>query len=145
MSLFSFTPRERLHSLQEQGGAALEGARRAALQATSHLEALMDLLCLELAEYGAHQARRVLALAFGVLLLLCAYFLLCLFICVALSGWLGWLGAVGVVCLFNLLVGVLALVAGLKCRPGPLAPATRQELKNDVQCIRLFLKEKGKS
>lgn len=145
MSLFSFTPRERVAALQKQGEATLAGVRHAVLQATSHLEALLDLLCLELAEYGAHQAKRLLSLALGVVLLLCAYVLLCLFACVALSAWLGWLWAVGVVCLLNLLAGALALVVGVKCRPGPLAPATRQELKNDVQCIRLILREKSKS
>ncbi|MBR5521920.1 MAG: phage holin family protein [Akkermansia sp.] len=145
MSLFSRDSGNKLTTLQQQGGTVLADVREALLQTSNHLEALVELFQVELKEYGEKQARRIAALVVGVFLLLCAYAVFCAFACVLLSSWLGWLWAVAVVCLINVLLGGVALWCGLKCKPGPVAPATMQELKDDVQCIRLMLKENKKS
>ncbi len=145
MSLFKRDTEGKLTTLQKQGGSVLSDVREALLQTSDHLEAVLELFRLELREYGEKQARRIAALVAGVFLLLCAYFVFCALLCVLLSSWLGWVWAVAVVCLANALPGVAAVVMGLKCKPGAIAPATLQELKDDVQCIRLMLKGNTKS
>ncbi len=145
MSIFSRSSESKLTTLQKQGGSVLANAREALLHTSEHLEAVLELFRLELREYGEKQVRRVVALVVGVFLLLCAYAIFCAFACVLLSSWLGWIWAVAVVCLVNALLGAVAIVVGLKCKPGPIAPATLQELKDDVQCIKLMLKGNTKS
>ncbi|MBQ1960419.1 MAG: phage holin family protein [Akkermansia sp.] len=145
MSLFSRSSESKLTTLQKQGGSVLSDARESLLQASEHIEAVLELFRLELREYGEKQVRRVVALVVGVFLLLCAYAVFCAFACVLLSTWLGWTWAVAVVCLVNALLGVVAIVVGLKNKPGAIAPATMQELKDDVQCLKLMLKGNTKS
>ena len=53
-------------TLREQGGAVLGGVREAVLHATRHVEALAELLQVELNEYGRRQARRLTAAFLGV-------------------------------------------------------------------------------
>ncbi len=132
-------------TLHEQGGEVLADARQAAADVTRHAESLVELFRLELHEYGQRQARRMAAMVVGVALLLVAYLLLCAGLCVLLGQYLDWVYAVGIVFLANLLGGVLLLLFGAKSNPGPLAPATRPELQNDLQCIKLALTEKKKS
>ncbi len=132
-------------TLQAQGGEVLADARQAAVDATQHAEALVELFRLELREYGQRQARRMVALMVGVGLLLVSYLLFCAGLCVLLGQYVDWPLAVGIVFLVNFVGGLLLLICGVKSNPGPLAPATRQELKNDLQCIKLALAEKKKS
>lgn len=145
MSLFSRDTEGKLTTLQKQGGSVLADVREALLQTSDHVEAVLELFRLELREYGERQARRIVALVTGVFLLLCAYAVFCAFACVLLSMWLGWLWAVASVCLLNALLGGVAVVVGIKCKPGAIAPATVQEIKDDVQCIKLMLKGNTKS
>lgn len=145
MSLFSRrTPAEQT-TLQKQGGRVLADVRETALQLTTHLEALTELFRLELKEYGARQARRAAFLVAGVFLLLCAYLMLCAVACVLLSDCVGWLWATVSVCLFNVVLGCAGLLVAAKCKPGSVAPATVQEIKDDVQCIRIMLRGNEKS
>ncbi len=132
-------------TLQEQGGEVLADARQAAANATQHAESLVELFRLELREYGQRQARRMAAMVAGIGLLLVSYLLLCAGLCVLLGQYLDWVYAVGIVFLANFLCGLLLLICGTHSNPGPLAPATRQELQNDLQCIKLALAEKKKS
>lgn len=147
MSLFSFKKPQRLAALQQQGGELLGGVKDAATHAFSHIGALLQLLVVELQQYGVHQLKRVAAIVVGAFLLVVGYLLLCVFACVAAHVWLGsWLLATGLVCLLHLIVGFVVLLVGIKSSAGPVAPATREELKNDWQCIRLLLsKENSKS
>ncbi len=145
MSIFSRNSESKLTTLQKQGGSVIADVREVLLQVSDHLEAVLELFRLELREYGEKQVRRVVALAAGVFFLLCAYAVFCAFACVLLSIWLGWIWAVAIVCLINALLGGVAIVVGLKCKPGSVAPATMQELKDDVQCIKLMLKGNKKS
>lgn len=147
MSLFSFKKPQRLVALQQQGGELFGGVKDAATHAFSHIGALLQLLVVELQQYGAHQLRRIAAIVVGAFLLVVGYLLLCAFACVAAHAWLGsWLLATGVVCLLHLIVGFVVLLVGIKSSAGPVAPVTREELKNDWQCIRLLLsKENSKS
>lgn len=145
MALFSRSSEGKLTTLQKQGGAVLADAREMLLQSSEHMGALIELFRLELREYGERQVRRIAALVAGVFLLLCAYAVFCAFACVLLSAWLGWLWAVGIVCVANVLLGVVALMFGFRCKAGPIAPATVQEIKDDVQCIKLMLKGNTKS
>lgn len=145
MPLFSRSSDSKLTTLRKQGGSVIAGVRETLLQTSDHLEAVLELFRMELREYGEKQARRVVALVAGVFFLLCAYVVFCAFACVLLSTWLDWIWAVAAVCLINALLGGVAIVVGLKCKPGPIAPATMQELKDDVQCIKLMLKGNKKS
>ncbi len=147
MSFSLFSKPERIATLQEQGGEALGGAKGAAARTLEHAGALWQVLQIELQEYAAHQAKRVVAIVIGGLLLLFGYLLLCAFACVAAHAWLGsWLLATGLVCVLHLVAGGVILLLGVKSQPGPVAPATRQELSNDWQCLKLlFSKESRKS
>lgn len=139
------TPEEKPLTLREQGGAVVSSARSAVLHATGHLEALAELLQVELREYGRCQMRRVVAVAIGGVMLLCAYMLLCVLAVVAFGGMLGLLNSLLAVIGFNAVVGLIILLLGVKCRPAGIAPATTQEIKNDIQCVKLYLKGKEQS
>lgn len=147
MALFPFRSSGCLTSLREQGSEALDGVKAAANQSLEHVIALWQLLQIELREYAAHQARRVIVAVVGVLLLLFGYLLLCAVACIALQMWVGsWLLAVGVVCVLHLLGGAVLLLIVARQQPGPVAPATRQEIQNDWQCLKLLIsKENSKS
>ena len=147
MSLFSFRKPKALASLQQQGGELLGGVKGMAGQTVAHVGALLQLLCAELQQYLGHQVRRAVAVAAGALLLFFGYLVFCAFACVGLQELLGsWLLATGVVSLAHLVVGFIVLLIGVKSSPGPVAPATREELKNDWQCIKLLIsKEHSKS
>lgn len=147
MALFPFRKPKPLASLQEQGGELLGGVKEAAAGTASHVGALWQLFCMELREYAAHQTRRVVAVAVGGFLLFFAYALLCAFACVAAEMWLGsWPWATGLVCGVHFVAGFIFLLSGLRSSAGPVAPATRQELQNDWQCIKLlFSKENSNS
>ncbi len=132
-------------TLQERGGEVISDVRGAASDAVQHAEALLELFRLELREYGQCQARRMVAILVGAGLLLVSYLLLCAVLCVLLGQVLSWPLAVGIVFLANFVVGLLLLVCGILMNPGSLAPATRQELKNDLQCLKLALQQKKKS
>ncbi len=132
-------------SLQERGGEVLVDARHAALDAARHLEALIELFRLELREYGQRQAQRMVAIVAGLGLLLVSYLLLCAALCVLLSLYVDWPWAVAIVFLVNFAAGLGLLVYGVKKNPGPLAPATQQEIKNDFQCLKIAIAEKKKS
>lgn len=145
MAFFPFRKPQSLADMQEQGGKVVADVREAALHAASHASALVQLFRVELQEYGACQARRLLALVVGLLLLLVAYLAFCAALCVVLQGWLdSWLLAAGAVCLVNALLGVFLLLAAIWRKPGPLAPATRQELKDDVQCLKILLRPESR-
>ncbi len=132
-------------TLHERGGEVLADARHAATDAARHVEALVELFRLELREYGQRQARRMAAILVGAGLLLVSYLLLCAAVCVLLVQWLEWPLAVAIVFFANFASGALLLICGLRLNPGPLAPATQQELKNDLQCLKIAIAEKRKS
>lgn len=143
-----FVPPEENSSLRAQSGSVVSGVRAAVLQATRHLEALAELLQLELREYGRAQVLRVVTIVVGAALLLVAYAFFC-FAAVVVShelwGFLGACIALGAVVLVNLLVGLAVLYVGIKRKPEGVAPATCRELKDDIQCVKLYLKGKEKS
>ncbi len=132
-------------TLQQRGGEVVTDARRAALNAAQHTESLLALFREELREYGQRQARRMVAILIGVGLLLVSYLLFCAALCALLTLWLHWALAVGLIFLANFLLGLCLLLAGLKMKPGQLAPLTQQEIKNDFQCLKLAISEKKKS
>ena len=144
MSLFSFRKPKVITTLQEQGGGLVGDVRQAASQAVSHVSSLLTLFKIELAEYVSQQSRRVALFVAAAVLLLTSYALLSAFACVALNMWLeSWLWAVGIVLLVNALAGVIILLAALRAKPAPLAEVTRQELKNDLECLKILLSEEN--
>ena len=140
-----FGKRDIIPTLREQGGNALSGVRRIALDTVAHAESLLELFRVELKEFGQRQARRVALIVAGVGLLLVAYLLLCAALCVLLSLWLPLLAAIGIVFFINVLAGAVLLAVGRRMRSGPLAPATLQELKTDYQCLKISIGESRKS
>ncbi len=143
--LSRFKKPDLIATLQEQGGEVVADARSAATEAVRHAEDLLELFRMELREYGQRQARRMVAILAGGVLLLVSYLLLCAALCVLLGRWLDWPLAVGSVFLVNFVLGLVLLICGVKMKPGPVAPATQQELKNDLQCLKLAIEQKRKS
>lgn len=147
MSFLSFRKPKAITTLQEQGGGFVDDVKQAAASALSHLSSLLALLKIELAEYGARQAKRIAMLVVAAVMLVFAYVFACAFVCVALHAWLGsWLYSVGIVMLLNAVPGIVLLLAALRAKPAPLAECTRRELQNDLECLRILLNgEKTKS
>jgi uncharacterized membrane protein YqjE len=145
MSLFPFRKPKTITTLLEQGGAAFGGIKETATRVTSHVEALWQLLLAELQEYAQFQLQRVLLLLLGTVLLLFGYLLLCAFVCVLLQAWWGsWLLSIGVVCVLHLAASVSCLLIGARRKPGSAAPLTKQELQNDLQCLKLLFNRENK-
>lgn len=119
--------------------------RLAVLQTVRHVEALAELLQLELSEYVRGQARRMLAQVVAGVLLVCAYLMLCFFAVVELQTLVGMRWAILAVVVFNVVLGLVALLVAALCKPAGVAPSTVQELKNDVRCVQLYLKGREKS
>lgn len=132
-------------SLLEQGEGVVSDVKGAVLHAARHLEALYELFVLELREYGRHQMRRMVAMLVGAVLLGVAYLLLCMLAVAFLAVELGLMTALVIVIAFNALAGGVAVVVAAVCKPSGIAPATGQEIKDDIQCIKLYLKGKGRS
>ncbi len=139
-------PPEKTATLREQGGAVLGGVRETVLQATRHAEALVELFQTELNEYGRRQVRRLMAAVVGVALLLCAYLMLCIFAVLVLMPVLKpvWAPVLAVV-IFNALAGLVALLISKSGKAAGVAPETVKELKNDLECVKLYLKGKENS
>ncbi len=137
------TSSEEQPGLRDQVGVVLRSARASALHATQHLEALADLLQEELAEYGRKQARRLVQLLVGGLLLGCAYLLLCVLAVMLLHPLVqSYPIAIALVLVFNLAAGLVMLLIGKRCKPDGVAPHTMRELKTDLEWIERSLKGK---
>ncbi len=140
-----FGKRNIIPTLREQGGDAVSGLRRTALDAVAHAESLLELFRHELREFGQRQARRLVLIVAGLGLLMVSYLLFCAALCVLFSLWMHWLAAVAIVFFLNLLAGGIALLVGLRMRVGAPAPATLQELKTDYQCLKIAIGGNRKS
>ena len=125
----------------QKGQGLLERARETASETVEHAHALVELFGIELQEYTAVQMRRMVLLALGLLFTFAAYALLNALGCVLLAPVLGWAWALGALLLLNLVPGVILLRAFKRSQPGPVAPATRQELQKDVQCLKILLND----
>ena len=118
--------------------------KEVAVSTFAHIGALVRLLQLELQQYAAHQARRLVLVAVGGLLLLVGYLVFCACACVAAHAWLGsWLLATGLVCAVHVIIGLVILLIGLKSSPGPVAPATRQEIQHDLECLKILISKEN--
>lgn len=124
-----------------KGQGVLERARETASETVEHASALAELFGIELQEYAAVQMRRMVLLMLGLLFTLAAYALLNALAGVLLAPVLGWAWALGALLLLNLVPGVILLRAFKRIQPGPVAPATRQELQKDVQCLKILLND----
>ena len=136
---------EKSSTLREQSGAVVGGVRGAVLHTMRHVEALGELLQVELQQYGQRQLRRVTWTLVGVALLLCAYMMLCFFAVTVLQQYLKPMWAVLAVVVFNALIGLIALLVGVCNKPVGVVPETLKEFKNDLECVKLYLKGKEKS
>lgn len=145
MSLFPFSKPKLLTTLFRQGGDVLAGVKDTATRVSDHVGALWQLLLVELQEHLQFQFRRAVAILLGLVLLFFGYLLLCAFSCTALAVWTGsWLLAIGCVCVLHIVVGLVCLLVGVRSKPGPIAPAVRQELQNDLQCLKLLFNSESK-
>ncbi len=135
---------EERSTLRQQSGAVVGGLRDAVLQLVRHVEALAELFELEMQEYVRRQKRYVVAMAVGAGLLGCAYLVLCIYAVLLLQPVLTLSWAVLSVVLFNVLVGFIALLVAGNSKPTGLAPDTVKEIKNDIECAKLYLNGKGK-
>lgn len=141
MPLFPRQTRETVSTLREQGKTVVQDLCDTLRHMALHGRALAALFGVELQEYAAHQGRRLLALAAGVFLLLCGYLVFCALMCALLGSYIGILWGMTLVCLVHFLAAGILFYLAVNRKPGPLAPATRQELSADLQCLRILLKE----
>lgn len=144
MSLFSFKTPKFITTLQKQGGLLADDVKQMAGQTFSHVSSLLALLRLELAEHLVQRRRQVAFFAAAAFFLVMAYLAFCVLFGVLMYRCTGSVeGAIAIVLLVNLLVGGWAFVKACHNKPEPLAEATREEIKNDITCLKiLFSKEK---
>ena len=147
MSMFSFSKPKILTTLQQQGGILADDIRRLAGHSSAHIKSLVALLRLELAEYVKQRRRQALLYAVAGVFLLVAYLSFCLLCGIMMYRCTGSCeGAVVFVLLLNLLAACFVFAKAVKSKPAPLAEATREEIKNDIACLKiLFSKEKEDS
>lgn len=131
-------------SLKEESAALLQQAKGVAVRTAEHANALAELFSAELKEYASCQIQRLIMLVLAAILLLGAYFLLCAFIVLLAAVWLGYIWATALVCLLNIALAVALLCWVRRLAGKQLAPATREELINDWQCLKLLIKENNK-
>lgn len=129
----------------EPSKGVVSDACGAAVHAARHIGALAELFVLELQEYAHSQQRRMRALLVGGVLLLCAYLTLCAIVVALLHPVVGLLWALGIVAAFNAVAAGLAMAVAAARRPAGFAPATLQEIRADIQCIKLYTKENRNS
>lgn len=132
-------------TLSEGATSAASGTRTAVARTMEHAQALTELFQVELAEYLDFQRRRGAYMVLAVVLLLVSYLLTCALTVVLLAPHTGWAGALLMVLLLNVLGAVILLLRAMALGREPLAPATREELQNDWQCLKLLLKGNAKS
>ena len=130
--------------LRQEASAVVRQARSVVQRTAEHTSALGALFAEEVKEYTAHQLQRVILAIVACVLLLVAYFVLCAAVAVLLSIWLHPALSLGVVFLVNLVVALLLLRMVRSMAGKKLAPATAQELKNDLECLKLLCKESSK-
>lgn len=106
-----------------------------------HFCALADLFAIEAAEYAQILKRRAILAAIALFTLALAYLSLWAMLMVYL--WLNWCsyGALSVFAGFHSLMAIIFIVLAWRTKPGSFAPMTQDELKTDLTCIKLSLKE----
>lgn len=129
----------------EGASSAAAGSRKAVARGMEHVQALSELFQAELAEYLDFQRRRGVYMVLAVVLLLVSYLLACALAVVLLAPHTGWAGALLMVLVANVFGAVILLLRAVALGREPLAPATREELQNDWQCLKLLLKGNEKS
>lgn len=132
-------------TMTEGASSAATGTRTAVARTLEHAQALSELLQVELAEYLDFQRRRGAYMVLAVVLLLVCYLLVCELAVVLLAPHAGWAGALALVLAANLMGAIILLLRAVALGKEPLAPATREELHNDWQCLKLLLKGNAKS
>ncbi len=132
-------------TMTEGATSAAAGTRTAVARTLEHAQALSELFQAELAEYLDFQRRRGAYMVLAVVLLLVCYLLTCALAVVLLAPHAGWAGALALVLAANLMGAVILLLRAIALGKEPLAPATREELHNDWQCLKLLLKGNAKS
>ena len=133
-------------SLRDESAGVVAEVRGALLHAAQHVCALAELFSLEAREYGRSQVRRLVLLLVGAALLGCAYLMLNLLGVLVLGRELrDYVLAASIVAGFNAVVGGVVVLVALCRKPAGMAPATCRELKDDLQCVKLYLKGKGNS
>lgn len=132
-------------TMTEGASAAASGTRTAVARTLEHAQALSELFQVELAEYLSFQRRRGAYIVLAVVLLLVSYLLTCALAVALLAPHAGWTGALALVLAANLMTAVILLLRAVALGKEPLAPATRDELHNDWQCLKQLLKGNAKS
>lgn len=145
--MFSFRSKvqDSVDSLRERGGAVAQSAGKAVSQSAAHIATLGELLCVEVEECADRVVLKAKVLFVGLCLFLCGYGFLMVLVCYLLAQNLGWVWALGIVGGFHLVVGTMVTAVAMNLKLGPFAPETRRELKNDVECIKILLKEENRN
>lgn len=132
-------------SPQPQTVSPFVNMREAGQHVSAHLDALAELVSLELREYSRRQSRRAALAAAAVVPAVAAWLFLCAWLAWGLQLLWGWGWALAAVTLVNVLLAAGALTAAALYRVGEFAPLTRHELNNDWQCLKLLINADKKS
>lgn len=124
---------------QQQTVSPAADLREAGRRAAEHMDAMAELLSVELREYAARQTLRMALMAAAALPACAAWLMLCALAAILLESVMPGTWAVAVVAVLNIVLAAALAVAARKCGVGEPAPLTCRELKNDWQCLKLLL------
>lgn len=132
-------------TLSSGASSAASGTRTAAVRTMEHVRSLSALFQVEVAEYVGYQCRRGAYVVSAAALLLVSYLLLCALAVVLLEPHVGLVASLALILAGNLIIAMVLLVRAAALGKERFAPATREELQNDWQCLKLLLKGNEKS
>ncbi len=148
MGLFSILKEKFVTPVVETKGDCVDmvgSAKKTAAKFAEHAKALSALLALELNESAQRLGRKVSLLILALFMVICGYLLLWVLLTAVMAHFLGWIIALAISTGFHFLVAIVALVKACKVKVGPLAPATAEELKNDLTCLQMALRKDANS
>lgn len=135
-----------LTTLQEQGGGMFSEAKLVSRQLLEHVATLLGLLKIEMGEYARHQRAKWVLVAAAAFFLTVAYLAVNVLSCFVMYEFVAsWVWSIGAVCVFNLLIGLILLLAAVSRKTPPAAELTRQELQKDLECLRILLSDEKSS
>ena len=132
-------------SLRERGTAVAQSVGDAFSRGSAHVATLAALFKVEAAIWGGRALRKTCLLLVGAFLVVVAYAFTVVVGCLLLAESIGWLWTLTAVAAFHAVAGLAVICGAVKMKTGEIAPGTVQEIKNDIQCLRILLKDSDKN
>ncbi len=121
--------------------------RKTAEVVLDHIKALSALFTLELNEATGRLKQKLVWLVIAGLMALICYVSLWVLLTLLMAETLewGWSIAIAVTMVFHLIMAIVAFLQSGKVTISPIAPATQEELQNDLSCLQMALKKSSDS